>query len=61
LVDFLNGAKEVKKEQMYVRAFSEKVAIENKDMPLKKLVTKEANLNQRHLLSKKFIRKAIEP
>ncbi len=51
----------MKKEQMYVRAFSEKVAIENKDMPLKKLVTKEANLNQRHLLSKKFIRKAIEP
>jgi hypothetical protein len=30
-------------------------------MPLKKLVIEEANLNQSHLLSKKFIRETIEP
>jgi hypothetical protein len=62
LGDFPNGAKEVKKEQMSLRAFSEKVATEERrHMPLKKLVTEKSNLDQRHLLSKKFIRKAIEP
>jgi hypothetical protein len=62
LGDFPDGAKEVKKEQMYLRAFSEKVAtVEQRHMLLKKLVIEEANLDQRHLLSKKFIREAIEP
>jgi hypothetical protein len=46
LGDFPNGVKEVKKEQMYLKAFSENVAtIEQKHMPLKKLVTNEANLD----------------
>jgi hypothetical protein len=35
--------------------------VEQKHIPLKKLVPKEANLYQRHLLSKKFIKEAIEP
>ncbi len=51
----------MKKEQMYLRAFLEKVATtEQKHMPLKKLVIDEMNLNQRHLHSKKIIKKAIE-
>jgi hypothetical protein len=37
------------------------VAIVEQRHALEKLVTKEANLNQRHLLSKTFIRKALEP
>jgi hypothetical protein len=53
LGDFPNGVKEVKKEQMYLRVFSKKVATsKQKHMPLKKLVTNEVNLNQRHRLSK---------
>jgi len=61
LGDFPNRAEEVKKEQMYPRAFSKKVAkAEQKCMHLKKLVTEEVDLDHRHLLSKKFIRKAIE-
>jgi hypothetical protein len=35
--------------------------VEQRHMPLKKLVTKEANLYQGHLLSKKFIKEATEP
>jgi hypothetical protein len=62
LDDFLDGVKEVKKEQMYLRVFSKKVATtKQKHMSLKKLVTDEANLDQRQLLSKQFIGEAIEP
>jgi hypothetical protein len=62
LGDFPDGAKGVKKQQMYLRALSEKVAMaEQKHMPLEKLVIEEANSDQRHLLSKKIIREAIEP
>ncbi len=58
--DFLDGAKEVKKEQMYLMAFLEKVAIvKQRHMPLKKI--KETNLDQKHFLSKKFIKEVIEP
>jgi hypothetical protein len=47
---------------MCLRAFLEKVATtKQKHMPLKKLVIEEANLDQKHLFSKKFIRKTIEP
>jgi hypothetical protein len=55
LGDFPYGTKEVEKDQMYLKALSEKVSTtKQKHMPLKKLVIEEANLNQRHLLSKKI-------
>jgi hypothetical protein len=39
LGDLSDGTKEMKKEQMYLKAFSEKVAIvKQRHMPLKKLV-----------------------
>jgi hypothetical protein len=46
---------------MYLKAFSKKEATVEQRHALEKLVTKQVNLNQRHLLSKTFIRKAFEP
>jgi hypothetical protein len=51
LGDFPNRAEEVKKEQMYPRAFLEKVAIaKQRRIHLQTLVSEEVDLDHRHLL-----------
>jgi hypothetical protein len=61
LVDFPDGAKEVKKEQMYVRAFSKKVATTEQRHALEKVDDKRSELKSKASSLKEFIRKAIEP
>jgi hypothetical protein len=58
LVDFPEGAKEVKKEQMYLKAFSEKVARAEQRHALEKVGDKRSELRSKASSFKKIHKKS---